>query len=92
MANLQVRDMDDRLYESLKRRAELEHRSLSQEVVWIIEKHLQQTRSVTENNTLEFLNLTHSWIDSRSAEAIIQDLRSARFHKNRRRMKSELFD
>ncbi len=39
MANLQVRDIDDKLYDSLKRRADLEHRSISQEVVMIIESH-----------------------------------------------------
>lgn len=29
MANLQIRDIDDRLYESLKQRAECEHRSIA---------------------------------------------------------------
>ncbi len=29
MVNIQVRDIDTKLYESLKRRAELEHRSIS---------------------------------------------------------------
>ncbi|MEW5814047.1 MAG: antitoxin, partial [Spirochaetota bacterium] len=37
MANLQVRDIDDRLYTVLKQRARAKHRSLSQEVVHIIE-------------------------------------------------------
>ncbi len=40
MATLQVKGMDDALYEGLKRRAELKHRSVSQEVVHLIESHL----------------------------------------------------
>ncbi len=37
MATLQVRDIDDRLYESLKTFANSEKRSISQEVIHIIE-------------------------------------------------------
>lgn len=61
MANLQVRDIDDKLYESLKRRAEIEHRSVSQEVVMIIEKHLQRDHLEMESQTMEFLKLSNSW-------------------------------
>ena len=40
MANLQVRGIEDRLYEALRARAELDNRSISQEVVTIIEQFL----------------------------------------------------
>jgi len=40
MAILQVRDIDDRLYSLLKLRAKSENRSVSQEVISIIEKYL----------------------------------------------------
>ncbi|HOF34148.1 MAG TPA: hypothetical protein PK624_01790 [Spirochaetota bacterium] len=40
MAILQVRDFDDGLYSSLKSMAKSENRSISQEVISIIEKYL----------------------------------------------------
>ncbi len=92
MANLQVRDIDNRLYESLKRRAELEHRSVSQEVVMIIENHLKRDNLETETQTLEFLKLTNSWHDEKNAENIIADIRSTRSKSNRSRITDELFD
>ena len=92
MANLQVRDIDNRLYDSLKRRAELEHRSVSQEVVMIIESHLKRDNLETENQTLEFLKLTNSWHDDKNAEDIISDIRSSRSKTNRSRITNELFD
>jgi len=92
MANLQVRDIDNRLYESLKRRAELEHRSVSQEVVMIIESHLKRDNLETENQTLEILKLTNSWHDDKNAEDIISDIRSSRSKANRSRITNELFD
>ncbi len=92
MANLQVRDIDNRLYESLKRRAELEHRSVSQEVVMIIENHLKRDNLETENQTLEFVKLTNSWHDDKNAEDIISDIRSSRSKTKRSRITNELFD
>jgi plasmid stability protein len=92
MANLQVRDIDSRLYESLKRRAELEHRSVSQEVVMIIESHLKRDNIETETQTLEFLKLTNSWHDKKNAKDIIADIRSTRSKSNRSRITDELFD
>jgi plasmid stability protein len=92
MANLQVRDIDNRLYESLKRRAELEHRSVSQEVVMIIESHLKRDNLETESQTLEFLKLVDSWHDDKKAEDIVSDIRSSRSKKNRSRITNELFD
>lgn len=92
MANLQVRDIDNRLYESLKKRAELEHRSVSQEVVMIIESHLKRDNLETEIQTLEFLKHTNSWIYDKNAKDLISELRSARSKTNRTRITDELFD
>ena len=92
MANLQVRDINEKLYESLKRRAELEHRSISQEVVMIIESHLKRNNLETESQTFEFLKLSNSWKDSRNAKEIIDDLRSSRSKNTRLRKQNELFD
>jgi plasmid stability protein len=92
MANLQVRDINDKLYDSLKRRAELEHRSISQEVVMIIESHLNRNNLESEIQTLEFLKLSNSWQDSRSAKEIVGELRKSRSKNTRLRNVNELFD
>ncbi|MCK5130905.1 MAG: antitoxin [Candidatus Sabulitectum sp.] len=75
MANLQVRDIDDRLYESIRVLARGERRSISQEVVHILEKFLSQPGSFDKNPTDEFLKLAGSWEDERSAEEIISEIR-----------------
>ncbi len=92
MANLQVRDICNRLYKSLRRRAELEHRSVSQEVVMIIESHLKRDNLETERQTLEFRKLDNSWNDDKDAEYIVSDIRSSRSKKKRSRITLELFD
>jgi plasmid stability protein len=92
MANLQVRDINDKLYDSLKRRAELEHRSISQEVVMILESHLNRNNLESEIQTLEFLKLSNSWKDSRSAKEIVGELRKSRSKNTRLRNVNELFD
>ena len=38
MAHLQVKDIDDKLYESLRNLASQEKRSISQEVIYILQK------------------------------------------------------
>ncbi|TGK05347.1 antitoxin [Leptospira langatensis] len=92
MANLQVRDMDDRLYEALKRRAELEHRSISQEVVLLIENYLAQDTKGSEQKTMGFLELSGSWIDDRTPEKIVKEIRSSRTKNNSGSKTDELFD
>jgi hypothetical protein len=83
MATLQVRDIDDGLYGSLKTLAKKEHRSISQEVVKILESHIQQPDGKFPDVTEEFLSLCGAWQDSRSAESITKEIRGRR--KNSRR-------
>lgn len=83
MAILQVRDMDDRLYSALKRLAKSENRSLSQEVVSILEKYLASPQAFKGDPTEEFLALSGSWEDERSADEIMKDIKRQR--KNSRR-------
>ncbi|NOQ22827.1 MAG: antitoxin [Candidatus Aegiribacteria sp.] len=92
MANLQVRDIDDRLYESIRVLARGERRSISQEVVHILEKFLSQPGSFDKNPTDEFLKLAGSWEDDRSAEEIISEIRENRRNSIRFEKKNELFD
>jgi plasmid stability protein len=92
MATLQVRDIDDRLYSYLKTSARIQNRSISQEVVSIIEAYLNSPRQTTTNATLEFLSLSGAWKDERSEEEIVRDLRSGRIQSNRFGVDHGIFD
>ena len=78
MANLQVKDIDDRLYEALRALAKRENRSISQEVIMIIKKYLSNPLIIEKNSTEEFLKLAGAWEDDRSAEEIIEDIYQSR--------------
>lgn len=92
MANLQVKDIDERLYASIRELATNEKRSISQEVVYILQKYLSKPKEFDSNPTDEFLQLAGSWKDDRSAEEIIDDIRSNRKNSGRFGRKNELFD
>ena len=80
MAILQVRDIDDRLYNTLKQKAQIENRSISQEVISILEKYLSNPNYYKNLNlTKEFLNL--SWEDNRDANEIVKDIIKDRKNK-----------
>jgi plasmid stability protein len=92
MAILQVRDIDDRIYEHLKRTAKQNRRSISQEVVHIIETYLSESHTLRKNSTEEFLKLAGSWKDERTAEDIIMDIRKSRTENKRFAKENVLFD
>jgi len=92
MAILQVRDIDDRLYSSLKTLAKLENRSLSQEVISILEKYLSNPVVFKNNPTREFLSLSGSWADERKADEIIKDIKKNRRNSKRFEAQNVLFD
>lgn len=77
MATLQIRSLDDQLYQALSKLAEQEHRSISQEVIAILKAHLSQPVRHTAT-TEEFLSLCGTWQDDRSAEEIAAELRAHR--------------
>ena len=77
MAVLQVRNMADDLYGALGRRAALENRSISQEVIEIIKTYLATPRRSTATDE-EALRMAGSWGDARPAEEIAAAIRSAR--------------
>lgn len=92
MANLQVRDIDEGLYESLRERAARERRSISQEVILILEKYLSVPKAFDTNPTDEFLRLAGAWEDDRDAAVIVQDLRDTRTNRTRFSEDSDVFD
>ncbi|MBU4319790.1 MAG: hypothetical protein Q8N12_07740 [Thermodesulfovibrionales bacterium] len=92
MAILQVRDIDDRLYSSLKDLAKSENRSLSQEVISILEKYLSNPSVFKNNPTKEFLSLSGSWDDERTADEIIDDIKRSRKKSKRFGIENVVFD
>jgi len=78
MATLQVRSMDDEMYQALGRRAAMDNRSISQEVTLIIEKFLATPADQSPSTDEEALRLAGSWEDSRSAEEIANSIRKVR--------------
>ena len=85
MATLQVRSIDDGLYKALGRRASMDNRSISQEVVAIIKAYLASPTSTPEKTTSDFLALCGTWEDERSPDAIVEELRQSRQSRNRDR-------
>ena len=83
MATLQVRSIDDALYKALGRRAAMDNRSISQEVVAIIKDFLSSPKSLHENATSDFLAMCGTWEDERSSDEIVEDLRQSRRNRNR---------
>ena len=92
MANLQVKDIDNQLYESLRTLAKQERRSISQEVVYILEKYLSAPKSFEQNSSDELLKLTSPWDEDKSSEEIIAAIRQSRINSNRFGNMNELFD
>jgi len=83
MATLQVRDIDDLLYRTLKKRAQAQHRSLSQEVVHIIEDYLSRPPADSATQTDLFLKLAGAWQGPETADQIVRSIRSARVNSRR---------
>ena len=92
MATLQVRDIDDRLYELLRSRAKQQHRSISQEVIHIIEDYLSRTKRVFLDQTEAFLELSGAWEGEESAEDILRVIREGRTDSIRFTKNSGVFD
>ena len=92
MAILQVRDIDNKLYSFLKELAKSENRSLSQEVISILEKYLSNPAVFKNNPTREFLSLSGSWDDDRTAEEIVRDVKRRRRNSKRFEAENVVFD
>ena len=78
MATLQVKGLDDGLYEALRARAKQNNRSISQEVTTMIQDSLARPQSSARIATEEFLALAGSWEDDRPATEIAKDIRRSR--------------
>jgi len=80
MANLQIKNMDDRLYQQFKLLAASENRSVSQQVLFLIRNHLAHKGRLQGEETAAqvLLDLAGSWEDRRTAAQIVSDLKTDR--------------
>ena len=80
MAILQIKGIDDALYARLRQMAAADHRSISQEVLHLVEEYLrrQEDRPVTATSARALLALAGSWDDERGADEIGAAVRAAR--------------
>ena len=86
MANLQIKGMDDRLYDTIKKLAASENRSVSQEILFLVKEHVakrKQTAAVRTPAQVLF-DLSGSWTDDRSADVIIAEIKTARKNSGKR--------
>ncbi|GEM_PF-252857 len=81
MATLQIKGLDPTLLDALKSRAKRERRSVSQQVIVIIQDYLWRPGYSPKEATEAFLAMT--WADDRPAEEITKELRAQR-HSGRR--------
>ena len=92
MATLQVKGMDERLYKALRARAEADKRSISQEVVYIIELFLSRPSNDHRAATDALIELAGTWQDERTASQIAADIRKARRTSKRFSRNHDVFD
>ena len=80
MANLQIKGMNDILYERLKTIAASENRSVSQQVLFLVKSYLAKGKTIDEMRTSAqvLLELSGSWDDSRNSKEIIGEIRKGR--------------
>jgi plasmid stability protein len=80
VAILQIKGIDDALYARLRQMAAADHRSISQEVLHLIEQYLTRPegQSVTPTSARALLALSGSWDDERGADEISATVRAAR--------------
>jgi hypothetical protein len=80
------------LYQALGARAAMENRSISQEVVSIIQKYLSAPLDDSRANARALMELAGSWQDERSAEEIARDIRNSRRLGRRNKELGNVFD
>lgn len=85
VANLQVKGIDDSLYDQLKRQAAAENRSVSQEIIHLVKVHLSAHKTIKSTPTPAevLLQLAGSWEDSRPAKEIVSEIRGSRQNSKR---------
>jgi len=80
MSNLQIKGIDEDLYTRIKKMANEENRSLSQQILYLAKEYLAKRKKIrtAKPPAQVLLELSGSWADDRKAEEIIKELRKSR--------------
>ncbi len=80
MSNLQIKGIDESLYTQIKELAVSEHRSISQQVLFLVKDYLAKGKLLRATNTPAqvLLQLSGSWEDERAPDEIVAEIRRAR--------------
>ena len=80
MANLQIKGIDDELYNEIKKLAAAERRSVSQQILFLVKNYLAKKPRCDAVKTPSevLLELYGSWQDERKADQIIDQIKKAR--------------
>jgi len=80
MSNLQIKGIEESLYTQIKELAVREHRSISQQVLFLIKDYLAREKPLrtTKTPAQVLLQLSGSWEDERAPEEIVAEMRRAR--------------
>jgi hypothetical protein len=80
MANLQIKNIQDELYEEIKKLAAAENRSVSQQVLFLVKEYLAKRKQLTTSKSPAqvLLELSGSWEDDKTAEDIVKEIKRAR--------------
>ena len=93
MSSLQIRGIDDALYAQIKELAVSENRSVSQQILYLVKRYIASKKQF-ENTRMPaqvLLDLSGSWEDTRSADEIASDIKSARRNSSRFKGNSDVF-
>ena len=84
MANLQIKGIDDELYNEIKKLAATEKQSVSQQILFLVKNYLAKKPRCDAAKTPSevLLELYGSWQDEREADQIIDQIK-----KDRKNMK-----
>lgn len=87
MANLQIKGIEDDLYNEIKKMAAADNRSVSQQILFLVKSYMsKKPRWNAAKSAAEVLiDLHGSWQDERDADQIIGQVKQAR--KNSRSLK-----
>jgi superfamily I DNA/RNA helicase len=93
MSNLQIKGIDAALHEQIKELAASENRSVSQQILYIAKRYIANKKHVQDAKmpAQVFLELSRSWVDRRSADDIVADIRNARKNSSRFQEGADVF-
>jgi len=80
MANLQIKGIEDDLYNEIKKMAAADNRSVSQQILFLVKSYMSKKPrwNATKSAAEVLIDLHGSWQDERDADQIIDQVKRAR--------------